>query len=133
MSTQTDNCAQTHPAVRNCVQAWYKTFQANFHDENDQEEAEEAAAMAYAEALPPLFGISNIRRYIACVAHASAIGVMAPAETSRLLYAAQIAFSTCRKRPSSKKKSRSSSRKAPAAAKPPKAAPEPFPAPAHAS
>jgi hypothetical protein len=52
-----------------------------------------AAKVAYGNAMPRLTGADNIRDFIACVAHGMIIGVIPSSEGSRLLYAAQVAYS----------------------------------------
>ena len=143
MKSTSGNSAESNPAVFRCCKAWryaYDEAMDNPEDEEigpDQEDAEAAADRAYADAMPPLFGVRNIRNYIACVAHGSVIGVIAPEEASRLLYAAQIAFSTCRIRPPREKsqKTTKSPETTPSGAisEPKNAIPEPFTAPACAA
>jgi hypothetical protein len=53
--------------------------------------------------MPPLVGVRHIRNYIACVAHGSVTGAIDIADTSRLLYRAQVALSTRRIRPTQEK------------------------------
>ncbi len=48
---------------------------------------------AYRKAMPPLTGAGNIRDFIACVAHGMLMDVFQPAESTKLLYAAQLAAS----------------------------------------
>jgi hypothetical protein len=43
--------------------------------------------------MPPLLGAENIRDFIACVAHGMLIGVIENKDATKLLYAAQVAFS----------------------------------------
>jgi hypothetical protein len=43
--------------------------------------------------MPPLLGAENIREFIACVAHGMLIGAIENKDATRLLYAAQVAFS----------------------------------------
>jgi len=135
MSSRTCKSAGANPFVRQCIEAWDKAYQIAIHDHKRNDEAEGLGAMAYREAMPPLCGVRNIRNYIACVAHGSVIGAIDIADSSKLLYAAQVAFSTRRIRPPKEKKTRPASQKAPSGAgsEPQKAAQEPFAGPAHAA
>ena len=96
MSSKTDNSAESNPAVFRCKQAWTEAYRAALGEGKDDEDAGDAADYAYSEAMPPLFGVRNIRNFIACVAHGSMLGIIDRADCSRLLYAAQIAFSARR-------------------------------------
>jgi hypothetical protein len=58
--------------------------------------------LAYRNTMPPLRGAENIRDFIACVAQALLFGVIKDKDASKLLYAAQVAFST-EKQPSPKR------------------------------
>jgi len=138
MSTTTCKSAQANPFVRHCMEAWNTAYDAAIDHDPNTADAPNDAAMAYREAMPPLFGVRNIRNYIACVAHGAAIGVIDVETSSKLLYAAQVAFSTRRIREPREKKLRSSSNKSETSKKEPlgaisepqNAAPEPFPDPA---
>ena len=44
----------------------------------------------------PLAGRENIQNFIACVAHAMLLGIIEPADATRLLYAAQVALGASR-------------------------------------
>ncbi|HEX3894242.1 MAG TPA: hypothetical protein VHW46_16830 [Terracidiphilus sp.] len=57
---------------------------------------------AYREAMPPLVYEANIRDFIACVAHGILIDVLSLEESSKLLYAAQVAASAETRRYKSK-------------------------------
>jgi hypothetical protein len=141
MSSRTCKSAEANPFVRQCIEAWDKAYLAAIHDHEDDDEddddcdPEALAALAYREAMPPLCGVRNIRNYIACVAHGYVVGAIDIADSSKLLYAAQIAFSTRRIRPPQEKKPRPASKKEPsgASSQPRKAAQEPSAGPAHAA
>src|SRR5438309_8755263 len=94
MSSKIANSAESNPAVFRCNQAWNEAYRAALDQRKDDEDARDAADYAYSEAMPPLFGVRNIRNFIACAAHGSIVGILGSAESSRLLYAAQVAFST---------------------------------------
>jgi hypothetical protein len=52
------------------------------------------ADLAFRTALPPLVGFYRICDFIACVAHGVLLGAISGADSSKLLYAAQVASST---------------------------------------
>ncbi len=109
MSAKTDTFAESNPAIARCCDAYRRAYQAVLDEAEanpytvDVEDAHPDGEQAYADALPPLLGVRNIRNFIACVAHGSAKGMLDGADASRLLYAAQVAFSTRRLRPSRQK------------------------------
>ena len=111
MNANTDKSAESNPAVFRCCQAWRKAYAGAIQEGKDDDDAQDIAREAYADALPPLIGVRNIRSFIACVAHGSAVRMLNNKDTTRLLYAAQVAFSTRRMRPARPKNTRSSSKK----------------------
>jgi hypothetical protein len=104
MSGSTSKSAE-NPCVRQCIAAWDKPCLAAIDNDEDDHGAEVLAALVYREAMPPLVGVRNIRKYIACVAHGSVTGAIDIADSSRLLYRAQVALSTRRIRPPQEKAS----------------------------
>lgn len=116
MTAKKNQPAESNPAVARCLKAWNAAYRATERNGEDEEECAYVAAMAYCEALPPLFGVRNIRNYIACVAHGVAIGAIDRSEGSGLIYAAQVAFSTRRIRPSSRQNAPSQPKKHPSRA-----------------
>ena len=56
------------------------------------------AGSAYRNAMPPLDGHNNIRDFIACVAQGVLLGAIEYRQSSKLLYAAQVALSAIRLR-----------------------------------
>src|ERR1700685_2571311 len=93
------------PAVARCCQAMQAAYQAirstyeangKESDEECQDRAAVAAQRAYCQAMPPLSGCENIRDFIACVAHGMLLDVFTGAESTRLLYAAQVANTAAR-------------------------------------
>jgi len=70
----------------------------------DPSQAHEFACLNYRSSMPRLSGADNIRDFVACVAHGICIGVIPGPEGTRLLYAAQVAYSAlpspkqCKKR-----------------------------------
>lgn len=128
MTAKINQSAESNPAVARCVKAWHAAYRATEKEGEDDVECETAANLAYCEAMPPLFGVRNIRNYIACVAHGTVIGAISRSESSGLIYAAQVAFSTRRIRPLRKQNAPSPSKTAPSGAisEPLSAIQEPF-------
>jgi hypothetical protein len=96
MSSKPGQSAESNPAVACCSNAWREAYQSALDRGRKRMDAMRNAGTAYFDALPPLVGVRNIRNYIACVAHASAMGLIEGPDASRLLYAAKVAFSTRR-------------------------------------
>ena len=86
--------AMLHPAVARCVKANDKTFSKCLAAGYSRADASRAGDKSYRRAMPPLAGREDIRDFIACVAHGMLIGVFEAKEASRLIYAAQTAYSS---------------------------------------
>lgn len=84
-------------AVRRCRQAYDDAYRAALPTKGSHFRAKEVADTAYRDALPPLLGSANIRRFVACVAQGMLMSVFDCNEGQRLLYAAQVANSALRK------------------------------------
>jgi hypothetical protein len=82
---------QENPAVARCMNSWTSAYKANNKNEY---EASKAAALAYRNAMPRLFGYENICNFIACVAQGILIGAIDRKDSTKLLYAAQVALSS---------------------------------------
>lgn len=110
MSTQPTSAVDpTHanPAVARCLSAFSRTYKANIAINQTKTAATDCAATAYREAMPPLTGPDNIRDFIACVAQGILVGAIDGSQSSKLIYAAQVALIASR--------SQTVSRKSPAA------------------
>ena len=94
--------ASTNPAVDRCTKAWIKTFRAEMARSNFAMTAGERASEAFRAAMPALSSRENCRDFIACVAHGTLIGAIPEQYGSKLLYAAQVALTSCRKEDSPK-------------------------------
>lgn len=92
------NPAAENLAVARCCEAWTLTFQETARREGEAVATVEAE-QAYRKAMPPLSGAGNIRDFIACTAHGMLIGAIGGPDGARLLYAAQVAYSTLRSQP----------------------------------
>ena len=90
------------PAIARCVDAWRRVHAAKLAKKFSKYDACEAAGEAYRQAMPPLAGYDNIRDFIACVGHAMLLHVIYDPESTRLLYAAQVALSSVRLQPKAK-------------------------------
>ncbi len=96
MVADPNNPALAHPAIAHCVAAWNRTYHAEIDSGTHHVVAEYEAHKVYCYSLPPLTTRKNINDYIACVAFGIAIGAMLPRDTSKLLYAAQVALGSLR-------------------------------------
>ena len=102
---------ETDTAADRCREAMERTYLdiVAAYDKNEESEAAcksravEAAARAYRTAMPALSSQENIRDFIACVAQGILLDVFAGADSSRLLYAAQVANSATQGRASKSK------------------------------
>ena len=101
---QTANIASTNPAVARCLNAWEPVFRAEMKKYKFRPSAAREAGQFYRDAMPPLSGYDNIRDFIACTAHGILIGAIEVADSSKLLYAAQVALSTIRHQPAPKER-----------------------------
>lgn len=101
-ASQSDPAPEPLSIVDRCVNAYNKARSETYARTEDRFAAKDAGSMAYRNAMPPLRGADNIRDFIACVAQALLFGVIKDKDASKLLYAAQVAFST-EKQPSPKR------------------------------
>jgi hypothetical protein len=91
------------PAVARCVEAWTSVFQAEIARSNSRAIAAYKAGKAYRIAMPLLSGYENVRDFVACTAHGLLIGAIDGSQSSKLLYAAQVALTTVRSQPAPQK------------------------------
>ncbi len=96
IETKVPFAAATNPAVARCVCAWIRANKAELAKGKSKYEASCAANRAYRDAMPPLSGDENIRDFIACVTHAMIADIIRDDSGSKLLYAAQVAYTTTR-------------------------------------
>ena len=85
-----------NPAVARCLDAFTRTYKANIAINQTKPAATDCAATAYREAMPPLTGPDNIRDFIACVAQGILVGAIDGAQSTKLIYAAQVALMASR-------------------------------------
>ena len=81
-----------NPAVARCLDAWNSTYKA-LRDKSEWETTSiQGANKAFRCAMPTLDTPENIRDFVACVAYAMLFGAIEPANGSKFLYAAQVAY-----------------------------------------
>ncbi|MGO9318452.1 MAG: hypothetical protein ACLPXT_13380 [Terracidiphilus sp.] len=86
--------SQENPAVARCISAWALAYNAEKAISKSDYGATVEAKKAYRNAMPRLFGYENICNFIACVAHGILIGAIERENSTKLLYAAQVALSS---------------------------------------
>jgi len=88
-----------NPAIARCQDAWNSTYKA-LRDKNEREPISIVGAnKAFRHAMPALDTPENIRDFVACVAYAMLSGVIEPANGSKFLYAAQVAYGAMKRQP----------------------------------
>ena len=80
-------------AVARCIAARNEARSDAFARSEPRFAINDAGADAFRSAMPPLLGAENIRDFIACVTQGMLIGVIENKDATKLLYAAQVAFS----------------------------------------
>jgi hypothetical protein len=90
--------ANARPALKRCLAAWRRSFNAHIETRDgvsmDEVFAAHHADKAYCNAMPLLCSYESIRDFIACTAHSILIGAIPPQQSGHILYAAQVALST---------------------------------------
>jgi hypothetical protein len=81
-------------AVARCNQAYANALKAAREKGTDIFERRKIARRAFREAMPALSGRQNISDFVACVAQGILIEVFDSSDSTRLLYAAQVANTT---------------------------------------
>jgi hypothetical protein len=81
-------------AINECYEAYRLAWQAAKARGATSSAVKIEADHAFRTALPPLVGFYRICDFIACVAHGVLLGAISGADSSKLLYAAQVASST---------------------------------------
>jgi hypothetical protein len=90
-------------AVQRCVDARRLAIDEANGTRLQRYEIKEMGNRAYRGSLPDLLGFENIQNFIACVAYGMILNVFDPIESSKLLYAAQVALSAFRREPAVRK------------------------------
>jgi hypothetical protein len=91
--------APENPAVARCMKAWIRAFKDARTQNKSEYESNKAAVKAYRDAMPSPCGYESVRDFIACVARAMLIGIIDGEDSTRLLYAAQVALGAVRRQP----------------------------------
>lgn len=76
-----------------CKQVWDEAYKAAIREGSTEEQARKLGAEAFRMEMPGLIGSDNICFFIDCVARGVMLGVFTEQESTRLLYAAQVAIS----------------------------------------
>jgi hypothetical protein len=84
-------------AVARCCAASKKAYDAAQVNGRSRYDCSEVAKDAYRAAMPPLSSPENIRDFVACIAQGILLEIIPRDQTTRLLYAAQVAISAHRK------------------------------------
>jgi hypothetical protein len=95
---QADNPATVNSAVAVCYEAYDRAYKEAIAQKLSHCDSQCCGDKAYRLALPPLAGRENIQNFVACVAQGIVLTVFDRIDATRLLYAAQIAHSTCEPR-----------------------------------
>ncbi len=88
--------AESH-AVARCRAAWKQAYDAARAGGHDSYDSRVAAREAYFNAMPPLSSRENVCDFVACVARGILLDFIPPHQSTRLLYAAQVAITAQRK------------------------------------
>jgi hypothetical protein len=97
--------ASENDAVARCRAAWKQAYDAARALGRDSYDATKFAREAYRTAMPALSSPDNIRDFVACIAHGILLEIIPQDQSTRLLYAAQVAITAHRKPPSPRKAS----------------------------
>jgi hypothetical protein len=92
---------EQNSAVALCYESYRRSLDQAEEERWYKFKAFNVARRIYRKAMPPLSGQQNIGDFIACVTHGLLLGVFTPEETTRLLYAAQVAQSAAKRRSAS--------------------------------
>ena len=92
-----------NPAVARCLDAWNSTYKA-LRDKSEWDTTSiQGANKAFRCAMPSLDTPENIRDFVTCVAYAMLFGAIEPANGSKFLYAAQVAYGAIKHQPAAPK------------------------------
>jgi hypothetical protein len=88
-----------NPAVLECATAYQQTFATERGKGADNFHATQSAIAAYRNTMPTFSGYDSICDFIACVTHALNVHILNHPDSSKLLYAAQVALRAIRAQP----------------------------------
>jgi hypothetical protein len=80
-------------AVELCCRMYQRAVQEAIETGSSRSSAHQIGCLSYRSCMPKLDGRDNIRDFVACVAHGMCASIIPGAEGTRLLYAAQVAYS----------------------------------------
>lgn len=86
------NTVPKNDAVLRCLECWGRKQLQSLVEGWSDADAMQRANEAYCMAMLALVGLLNIRDFIACVSHGLLIGAIKADQSSKLLYAAQVAL-----------------------------------------
>ena len=84
--------------VNECDQKFAEAVEQALKEGKSASAARNAGKIAYCAVMPRLSGAANIRDFIACVTYAMSLEIIPGNEGTRLLYAAQVAHQSIKKR-----------------------------------
>jgi len=90
---------QRNPAVQHCIEARELAMKDARSQKLERFYIERAGNRAFLDAMPDLSGHQNVTGFIACTAYALLIEPLDEHQSSKLLYAAQVALSALRQLP----------------------------------
>jgi hypothetical protein len=94
---QPQYCPHMAPARNDAIRICFETYNLALDVAKKknlfENRAYQLAREVYLRSMPPLCGRENIQDFIACVAYAMMMKIIEPEESTRLLYAAQVAQS----------------------------------------
>ena len=99
--------APENPAVARCMKAWIRTFKEARANDKSEYEASKVAIQAYRNAMPSPWSYESIRDFIACVARGMLTGIFVGEDSTKLLYAAQVAYGMSLRQPAPQKRTSS--------------------------
>ena len=112
LSTLQFDSKQSRAAIKRCCAAWQHAYDAYLEGKENsilsRDFAATSAGPAFCRAMPPLAGYENICDFIACAAHGILIEAIPEKRANQLLYAAQVALSSLKRKPKTSKKRNSS-------------------------
>lgn len=88
-----------NPAVARCMKSWIRAFREARANNKSEYDSNQVAIKAYRDAMPSPCGYESVRDFIACVARAMLLGIIDGDDSTKLLYAAQVALGAVRRQP----------------------------------
>lgn len=86
-------------AVQRCYDAWMASYQSERACGKSDWSARNSAQEAFRVSMPDLTSLTDVQDFVACIAQGLLIGAIEPRDSSKLLYAAQVALSAYRNAP----------------------------------